>query len=405
MSSTERTRERGLAPGQDCSLALGMRFQLNAKTGGISREPNLPLTCLAAMLTLEALGWDADWAARFAPLAEAGWVPGRIAAEHRGRYHYLTAGSEGTAEICGKLRYAAGGRGDFPAVGDWVALQPGAGSLAIVQAIVPRRNRLARRAAGREVEEQIIAANLDTLFAVTSCNRDLNPRRIERYLAAACASDIRAVLLLNKSDLCADPEALADSVRAVIPGLEVQTLSATTGAGVATLEPYLGPGRTVAMLGSSGVGKSTLLNRLLGQDWQRVQDIRDDDDRGRHTTTHREMLFLPSGGLLIDNPGIRELGVWDEESNLDSAFTDVAELASSCYYPDCTHQHEPRCAVRQAVDEGRLDPGRLENYAKLQRELAYIERKQDPESERARRERERRFFRSFYKLPKRRKHQ
>jgi ribosome biogenesis GTPase len=271
----------------------------------------------------------------------------------------------------------------------------------VIHAVLPRLNKFSRKAAGKETDEQILAANLDTLFLVTSLNRDLNPRRLERYLAAVSAPHLQAVVVLNKSDLCDRPEEAVEQIQSLIRDVPILPVSARMGDGLEALLPYLGPGRTAAMVGSSGVGKSTLLNRLLGDELQGVREIRADDDRGRHTTTHRQMIRLPQGGLLIDNPGIRELQIWDEDANLDGAFADIAALAKKCFFADCRHQHEPRCAVKQAIADGVLDEGRFANYQKLQRELAYLESRQDARVERERKDQVKRIHRVYNKEKRR----
>jgi ribosome biogenesis GTPase len=356
---------------------------------------------------MEALvrwGWDATWAERFAGHAAAGCAPGRVSVEHRGLYHLHGPGGEGTAQVSGRLRHLASGRADFPAVGDWVALRasPGDGP-AVIEAVLPRTNRLSRQDPGDATAEQVLAANLDVLFLVTSLNRDLNPRRIERSLAAAALPGCRHVLVLTKSDLCDSPGEVAEALRERLGGVPVHAVSALAGDGLEALAAYLGGGRTAAMLGTSGVGKSTLLNRLVGRERQAVRSIREDDDRGRHTTTRRELVPLPGGGLMIDSPGIRELQLWAEGSDVDAAFEDISRLAAGCPFTDCTHTHEPRCAVRQALAGGLLGEARYASYLKLRRELEYAEARTDPRAARERREQERRIHRQYQKQHRRQK--
>jgi ribosome biogenesis GTPase / thiamine phosphate phosphatase len=337
------------------------------------------------MSPLDSLGWSPEWADTFASHARAGCTPGRVAVEHRGLYEVLTGDGEVSAPVSGRLRHEARGRADFPAVGDWVALrhEPGE-TLAVIHAILPRVNKFSRAQAGREHDEQVIAANLDTLFLVTSLNRDLNPRRLERYLAAANAPALQPVIVLTKLDLCDRPEVFVEAIRRTQPHVPVVAVSARTGEGLDGLAPFLGPGRTVALVGMSGVGKSTLVNRLLGDERLATREIRTDDDRGRHATTRRELVRLPQGGLLIDNPGMRELKLWDDGADADVPFADVAELAAGCRFGDCRHETEPRCAVRRALADGTLPAERFASYQKLQREAAYLAIREDPRLERER---------------------
>lgn len=354
------------------------------------------------MLSLDELGWDLAWQRSFEPFAQSAFFPGRICIEHKELYHYYADGMEGSAEVSGRLRHSALSRADFPAVGDWVVLSRAlGGSQAVIHAILPRKNKFSRKCAGKVSDEQIIAANLDTLFLITSFNRDLNLRRIERYLAALAEPHIQPIVLLNKCDLCDDPEEWLSQLRSIGSETQMHLISARTGQGLDALAPYLSAGRTVAMIGSSGVGKSTLLNRLRGQELQPVQPIRVDDDRGRHTTTHRAMFPLPQGGLLIDNPGIRELQLWDE-GNLDDTFSDITTLAWQCRFSDCRHEHEPSCAVQQAIADGELDAQRLESLRKLQREQAFLLSQHDSQAGRERKERERRIHRIYEKEFRRR---
>ncbi len=350
------------------------------------------------MIALKRWGWNEAWEGRFANYAQAGYVPGRVSVEHRGLYHYHGPHGEGLASVSGRLRHLAAGRADFPAVGDWVALRVSADAgPAVIEGVLERTNKLSRKSAGESGEEQLLAANLDVLFLVTSLNLDLNPSRLERFLAAAALPECQPVLLLTKSDLCESPAAATQDLRARLGDVPVHAVSAVTGDGLDALAPYLSGERTAAMLGSSGVGKSTLLNRLLGLDRQEVSPVRDDDDRGRHTTTRRELVALPSGGLLIDSPGIRELQLWAEGADVDAAFDDVARLAEGCPFTDCSHVHEPRCAVLRALAEGVLEQSRYDSFLKLRRELAYEEARTDRRAARERKEQERHIHRIYQK--------
>jgi ribosome biogenesis GTPase len=326
---------------------------------------------------LEDLGWGPREAEAFAPHAAQGWEPARVAAEHQHVYTLLTAEAELLARVTGRLRHTAEGRADFPAVGDWVAAKrlPGE-EWATIHAILPRRSRFSRKVAGDDAEEQIVAANIDTVFLMMGLDGDYNPRRLERYLTVAWDSGADPVVLLSKADLCDEPDARRREIEAL--GAPVHLVSARTGAGLDAIAVHLKPGRTVALLGSSGVGKSTLVNRLLGEERLRTREVRASDDRGRHATTARELLALPEGALIIDTPGMRELQLWgDSAGGLGTAFADVDELASGCRFGDCGHQSEPGCAVRAAVSEGLLRPERLASYHKLQKELVALAARHD----------------------------
>ena len=324
---------------------------------------------------LARYGWNEAFADAFEAQAAPGRVPARVVLEHTHIYRVVTTEGEMLARVSGRLRHRATGRPDFPAVGDWVVLEPVAGSDARIHAVLPRFSRFSRRAAGDVTEEQVIAANIDVVFLVGGLDRDFNPRRIERYLVVAWESGAMPVVVLNKADLVEDPQRHADEVRAVAAGVDVHAVSARAPETLNVLRAYLGVGRTAALLGSSGVGKSTLINRLRGDERQRTAEVRASDSRGRHTTTHRELLELPGGGLLIDTPGMREMQLW--EGSLEDAFADIHALAAGCHFRDCRHLSEPRCAVAAAAEHGGLDPARLDSFRRLQRELDLQARRQD----------------------------
>jgi ribosome biogenesis GTPase / thiamine phosphate phosphatase len=326
---------------------------------------------------LHELGWNGFVAAEWKSTARQGERPARVIAQHRELWDVAGEFGDCRAEASGKLRLAADEGADWPAVGDWVSVsrEPGCGMT--IRQVLPRRTQIARKVAGRRVTPQVLAANVDTLFLMMGMDGDYNPRRLERYLAQAWESGARVVVLLNKADICEDTEARRMQICRIATGADVLCVSAATGAGVTQLDKCLESGQTVVLLGSSGVGKSTLVNRLLERDEQPTSPVRASDSRGRHTTTARQLFFLRGGAIVIDTPGLRELQLWDSEAGLDQAFGDVEALAKQCRFRDCKHSGEPGCAVTAAVREGELEQERLENHRKLLREHAFLERKID----------------------------
>ena len=327
---------------------------------------------------LARLGWNERLQQAFAAHASGDAVPARVALEHTHIYRVKSEAGESLARVSGRLRHRAATRADFPAVGDWVVLEPSRGSGdARIVAVLPRYSRFSRRAAGDPTEEQVVAANVDTVFLVTGLDGDFNLRRIERYLLVASESGASPVIVLNKADVPADAAAMAAEVRAVAGAVAVHIVSCHVDGDVNVLKQYLGPGQTAALLGSSGVGKTTIVNRLVGHDLLRTREVREWDNRGRHTSTARQLIMLPESGVLIDTPGMRELQLWDAAETMGGTFTDVELIAHDCRFRDCRHRQEPGCAVRAAIETGQLALGRLESYHKLQHEQAYQIRQVD----------------------------
>jgi ribosome biogenesis GTPase / thiamine phosphate phosphatase len=311
----------------------------------------------------------------------------RIIAHYRDAYRVSTDAGERHAVLAGKFRHETTRPSTLPAVGDFVALRESAHEgPAIIEAVLPRKTALIRRAAGDRPDDQVIAANIDVVFVVLGLDDDSNVRRVERYLAAAWESGATPVVLLNKSDLCDAVDERVEELRRVAIGVDVHALSAVTADGLDAIQPYMQAGLTAGFVGSSGVGKSTLLNRLLGRDVQTTTAVREHDSRGRHTTTHRELFVLPGGGAVIDTPGMREFQLSNAsgDEGVESVFADIEALARQCRFADCAHRREPGCAVRDAVEGGRLDAGRVASYEKLLKELRYEASRDDPSAARER---------------------
>jgi len=314
---------------------------------------------------LHRLGWDDGWEAAFAEHRAAGLVPARVAVQHRGAYDLMHEHGEQRASAANRLVREEG----LPAVGDWVGLDPTSN---LIEALLPRRTSISRKEVWQATREQILAANVDVAFLVQALPLDFNLRRLERYLAMAWESGAQPVVLLTKTDLVEDVQPYLDELEGVTLGsCPVQAVSAKTGEGIDDLRTWLEPNKTAVLLGSSGVGKSTIVNTLVGEELLPTQEVREDDQMGRHTTTRRELILIPTGGVVLDTPGIRELQLWD--ADLEQTFGDIEEIARRCRFADCNHDREPGCAIREALEDGTLSPERWQSYVKLQRELEAVE--------------------------------
>lgn len=323
-------------------------------------------------MSLATYGWNEHWAAAFAPHAAGGFEPARVVCELRRRFYAVqTEDDEVLGECRGGFFHRTPRAAEFPAVGDWVAVKRRAGEArADIHTVLPRRTKFSRRAAGDEDIEQVVAANVDVVLLVSGLDRNYNAARVQRFLVAARESGARPVIVLNKTDLCPDPEVVRAGIEALVPGVPVILTSTATRRGLKALTALAQPGTTLALLGSSGVGKSSLINALARDDALPIGEVREKDSKGRHTTTRRELVLTPGGALIIDTPGLRELQLWDAQAGVEEAFADITALALRCRFTNCTHQAEPGCAVRAAIEQGTLPADRLANFRKLRAEQA-----------------------------------
>ena len=319
------------------------------------------------------LGWNPFFDNHFEPYRKQGFSAMRITRENREKYISHSELGEFICEISGKFRFEANSKRKFPTVGDWVAVSPISDEgKAIIHALLPRKSVFSRKVAGQITEEQVVAANIDVVFIVCGLDLNFNLRRIERYLSLAWESGAVPVILLNKSDICPETDARKNQVESIAFGVDVYAISATQKVGMDIFNKYLKTGKTAAFLGSSGVGKSTIINSLLGKERLKVNEASKLGSRGRQTTTFRELMLLPNGGMVIDTPGMRELQVWGDDEGLKQVFDDIKELATKCCFHDCNHQNEPGCAVQEAISNGSLDSDRLKSFLKLKKEFDYL---------------------------------
>ncbi len=353
-------------------------------------------------MELEDLGWNNDLQYELGSLGLEGVSPGRVFRVDAGHYGILTTNGEIHAKVSGRMRKESVSGSDLPGVGDWVIIKPmEMGN--IIFKVMKRTSRISRKVPGKEMREQLVAANIDLIFIVMGMDLDYNPRRLERYLTMVAGSGAAPVVILNKMDLTDQNDARVNEVNGICDDIPVHAISALEGDGLGTIKGYLVKGKTIALVGSSGAGKSTLINSLIGKEVQRTEAVRENDNKGRHVTTSRELLLIPGGGMIIDNPGIREIQLWGDESSLNIAFKDIDDLSSECRFKDCQHLAEPGCAVKDALEDGTLARKRYDNYQKMKRELQHTASRVEKSSEAIEKEKWKpimKGFRQYYRYKK-----